>query len=99
MIRRKKSDSNAAVRGVLILVAAAIVVAVLAASNKYPVLLVLLLGGGSGLIACRARAIESYHTMTAREFEKVLAYLRRRDGWVFLQAIADGNLVISALIS
>ena len=87
MIRRKKSDSSAAVRALLILVAAAIVVAVLAASAQDPVLLVLLLGGGSGLIVWRARLIESYHAMTAREFEQMLAYLRRRDGWVVLQTL------------
>jgi restriction system protein len=32
------------------------------------------------LYAARARAIESYHAMTAREFEQALAYLCRRDG-------------------
>ena len=32
------------------------------------------------IYAARARAIESYHAMTAREFEQALAYLCRRDG-------------------
>jgi restriction system protein len=41
------------------------------------------------MYAARAAAIESYHTMTAREFEEALAWLCRRDGC--LEAYVTGK--------